>query len=130
MRAESLASLHRAATLAARVLGGQAIGARPAAAAVHHALRTACTALSVHMNRPSGPVKYGHRWAPQQQQQPGSWAATRGFSAVHAAAAAPAETGLIVTEKAVQVLTASRIRACFVTAALCACSSDPVTGKR
>ena len=102
MRAESLASLQRAAGVAARVLGGQAISARPAVATVHHALRTACTALSADADH-SGSLARHPRRRPLPQQQPGSWGASRGFSAAHAAAAAPAESGLVVTEKAVQV---------------------------
>ncbi len=103
MRAESLASLQRAALVAARVLGGQAISARPAIATVHHALRTAYTALSADADH-RGSLARHLSWRLPQQQQSGSWGASRGFSAAHAAAAAPAETGLIVTEKAVQVL--------------------------
>jgi len=102
VRAESLASLQCAALVAARVLGGQAISVRPAVATVHHALRTAHTALSADADH-SGSLARHPRWRSLSQQQPGSWGASRGFSAAHAAAAVPAETGLIVTAKAVQV---------------------------
>ena len=107
VRAESLASLQRAVWLAARLCGGQALGARPAAAASHHALRTAFTALSADADCTSSLARHP-KWVIErqrtQQQQLGWQTGARGFSAAHAAAAtAPADGGLIVTQKAVQV---------------------------
>ena len=102
MRAEALASLQRAALLASR-LGGQAIAAKPAVTTVHHALRTACTVLSISADH-GGKLARQPLWHLPHQQQQHDWrAASRGFSAAHAAAAAQTEPELVVTEKAVQV---------------------------
>ena len=103
--AESLVSLQRAVLLASRALSGQVASARPATAAVHHALQTATTALSADVAH-SGSLLARHAYwkrASAQHLKLGAQLGARGYSVAHATAAASAEPGLIVTDKAIQV---------------------------
>jgi alkylation response protein AidB-like acyl-CoA dehydrogenase len=108
VRAESLVSLQRAVLLASRALSGHSAGARPAAAAVHQALRAAAAALSADGDD-SGSLFAKHadwRGVPPERHYKRGWQlGARGYSAAPATASAPVEAGLIVTDKAIQVHT-------------------------